>query len=84
MVNKCLSVNVSYLELSKGVMVRKGLRINMLNLELLDGVSVSNSLRLTSLTKWVTIGLRFKAKSFNALTRVIATGLTFGVTVSKV
>ena len=59
MVSKCLSVNVSYLELSKGVMVRKGLRVNMLNLELLDGVSVSNSLRLTSLTKWVTIGLRF-------------------------
>ena len=40
-------------------MVRKGLRDNMLNLELLDGVCVSNSLRLTSLTKWVTIGLRF-------------------------
>ena len=54
MVSKSLSVNVSHLELSKGVIVSKSLRVNMLHLELSDGVSVSNS--LTCMTKWVTMG----------------------------
>ena len=35
------------------------------------------------MTKWVTMVCRFRAKSSSGLPRVIATGLTFGVTVSK-
>ena len=35
------------------------------------------------MAKWVTMVCRFKAKSSSGLTRVIATGLAFGVTVSK-
>ena len=35
------------------------------------------------MTKWVTMVCRFKAKSSIVLPRVIATGLTFGVKVSK-
>lgn len=39
-VNKCVSVNVSYLEIPEGVKVSKVVMVNVLNYELSDGNTI--------------------------------------------